>query len=1616
MVRTEKPVSITRIRSIGLGAFALTVLVTVGLSQSMGQEEPVRPQRPRTLLKLAIDANKRGDYETAARLYTQATAGKTELDSTQQADLEKLIEQNNTAMQSRKDGQAQLRRAEELLRQGNAPEAAGLLKAVNANQYLSVADRTTLGNLQERLRSTNKGAVASARAAQPMPPPKDGRSLLASGRTALQAGDLDNAEEFARQAKKLGGGLASWLQPWSDNPDKLLRDIQTARAKQQPSRIVSPSSPGDIKPVDYVTESKDSSPFGAVKRLFGTKKENPPPAPVIPEQVVSGPDMPGKPTPPVNPPAGGPPSDPGGSTPAARNGQARALVEQGYRALEANDVETARRFAIQARELRADLAWWERNPEKLLAEIDKHGGKIKTASPTAETSSVKSDPRSQVRQARALLSRENYDEAEKLCARAAAAKDVRWGLFEDSPEKLRIEIASARKKRDREESAKLLVDARKLFTSGRLEEAKKLAHRSQQLHGPTYSIWELGDRPTKLLADIDRAEVALRRSKGGAEKSPANAAQAAAHVKTLLAQARDLQRQGFLVEARQKVMQAQQLGVPPTSDADNPALVLASLAAACDQRVGNLVQRAVECAGNTNDPDRFRKAEADLAAARQLAGAFGQDPGRIEQKAGWLRQIQGNPSDIMQTGTQGANLQRSVGLDKLDKARLELKAGNTPVARKLAEEAFQGSYGLQDEALKMLRSIDAEEQNQTILAANRNAEAGLEAYRRRDFRLAAGILKNVDIRLLEPQHAGRIREIMATREMQPDNPPANEHRILRPTSLAQESTKSAPGRATVTDDPSAPKIPAGDEGLGNRFLAMEEIQFQALREKGLAAQRTAMDRVRAGDTEGAMQALQDHLDQLSKAQLDPERIALLRKSVDSRLQQYRTLQAQRSLENEEKQLWNISTHNEGARTRGIQKQQDEVAEQMRLYRSFLKEGKTKEALAAARRAKDLDPDLLAADAAIYTAKIQVEQEKQNRIKQVNGERFIRETNSDMGPHVHMDSPLKLNKDRTELAAKRGAYGSGYSAYRDGPAEQVIRSKLSTPISVNFKDTRLGDALETLSASANVNIVPDSAALQDAGINLDQKLDLKVDNISLKSALNLLLGKLHLTHVIKDQVLSITTEERGKGDTKVVTYSVADLVVPVLDYPVPPEYDTRAQLARHIASQSGVQNQGVSPFTGPNSMAGGQTISSPGSGHSGPHGQTFASNGQNANITRSGSNTIHDQLIDLITRSVYPGTWEGLGGKGTIQFFPLGMALVINQTQEVQEEVSALLAALRRLQDLEVAIEVKVVTVSEQFFERIGLDFDLNVRTNNGRFEEQLLTQNFQPTGRINSFAPNGFVSGLTPAGTFTPDLGIPIKATSFEFSVPPFGGFPGTLGGDGGLALGLAFLSDIQVFMFMEAAQGDRRFNVMQAPKITAFNGETASLTVGDQQFFLLGVNLLQTTSGNTFFVPQNTNLNTNTVSVSVTPVVSADRRFVRLALSQTLQTLSGQTPLVPIQIPVPQTFFGPGGAQAGGPNPEVIFQMFFQQPAFNTISITTTVNVPDGGTVLLGGLKTLSEGRNEFGPPILSKIPYISRLFRNVAWGREASSLLMMVTPRIIINEEEERIFLGLEPRIPRQ
>ncbi len=1736
-------------RALATWGVVLAVVWLVGLPASFGQG-PMPPQRPRTLIQEGITLNTRGDYYGAAQKYTEAQALQKFLNPREIQNLQELIQQNNQALQLRRDAHAQLLRAEQLLQQGKKTEAGNLLNAVILNQYGDPADRERANYLMQQVQQVqiNSQTVQSGTKHRAV-------GLLEQGRKTYEQGDLQQAEMLAHEAEKAGTWFFWTGNPWKrwpDTPKKLLQDIRWTREhngilkiesnlppnikgpspsifrglfrkdnppiQEQPlpsgpggtpaeGPILNPPPPGNssssAQPKDK-QGSQGTSPLQAVKNMFswsgGGSGKEPAKTPAADNQSKLG-NRPGNPQAQAVPL---PPSNPPAANPIDNKQKARDLIRQGYQALQANDYDKAQQLAYQAKELRPDLSWWELNPDRLLSDIQRRfpasaNGSANvnanvnansdpsqvvqttakstlpaneppktSAAPTVEPS--KTDPRALLARGRSLFAQNKLEEAEKLCANSAAVPGTHWGLFEDSPEKLRVDIQKARSRRDRDESVRLLTEGRKLFAQGRYQEAKNLAWRAQQLHGP-YSIWDLGDRPQKLLAEVDRAE--NNPNKGNpvktteprpADTTPKNPAgqvagnnpsarvspngeppagvapadnEARNRAGVLLVEARDLQKKNMLIEAWQRALAARQAGARFGPHEDSPDLAIRDLAAQCNRQVEFLMQRAVDVAGASgNDPAQFQRAEADLTTARSLAAAFGQDVTRIDQHSGWLRRVQArhgeaataavgnppapgignppavgigeppplgpNPGPVAEApGSAGADAQ--LGRDKLNSAFLELKAGNTRMARRLVEEVFDAKYGVQQDAAALLRSIDAEEDNQLILANQRNADAGLQAYMRRDYRTARSILASVDVRLLSPQLQNSLREVAASSEMQPQEQSLPDGRGSDvQVAGSPAGPGAAPGRAQAGD------LPPGDRpgDLIEDYQAMEEIQFQKLRSQWLEVQAKARDMFGAGKTVQAVELLKDFSDELGRAPLEPNRVDLIRRQIDNRMQQYKTLQAQKVIQGQ--QDIQLAGWDEGKHQASIQKTQEEVVKLMKQYRTFMKEGKPKEALACARKAKELDPDNVAAGSGEYIASIRINQEEWDRNKDKNADYFRRALSNDQGDFVDVNDPVAFDRNRLDNSKRRAPGGPIWPKTHD-PTERAIESKLGTAISLNFKETPLKQVIFDLNTLSGVNIVPDEVALHEASVSLEQPLSLTVENISLKSALNLLLRQVHLTYIVKDQVLLITTEANAKGKCIPVTYAIADLVVPVGDNPLPESSDLTTILEKQMNGNN-MAGMGLGLVPGPYALQRGQEVSSGVGGQTQP-GMAVANNGQR----RFYGQTIEALLIDLIQKTIAPDSWNSVGGLGSIQYFPLGMALIVNQTQDVQGEVYDLLQALRKLQDLEVTIEMRLVSVSEAFFERIGVDFDINIPTrNSAAVQNQLLTSQFSPFGTINRFLPPKMVSGMTPASVFTPDLGIPINATSYGMSIPPFGGYPGTLNGDGGLALGLAFLSDIQVFMLMEAAQGDRRINVMQAPKITVFNGQTAFIQVNDQQFFLLGVQFFPTPFGNIIFNPQQTPIPLG-VSLQVTPVVSADRRFVRVNLTPQMTNLSStNVPLIPLQLPIPTTVLGPGAATTTGP-PEALFQMFMQQPTFTNISLSTTVNVPDGGTVLLGGLKTLSEGRLEHGPPILSKIPYLNRLFKNVAYGKEAQSLMIMVTPRIIINEEEEDAFIGSVPPVPR-
>ncbi|MFL5342468.1 MAG: hypothetical protein ACJ8F7_20170, partial [Gemmataceae bacterium] len=1210
------------------------------------------------------------------------------------------------------------------------------------------------------------------------------------------------------------------------------------------------------------------------------------------------------------------------------------------------------------------------------------------------------------------------------------------------------------------------------------------AHKAQRLHGP-YSMWDMGDRPEKILAEVDAAKLRSRKSAippnptatVNANKPAAPTTPVAPTVPTvtptvpvvsrpemptlspvvpvvapvamtparqqalaLMVEVRMLEKADRLVEAKAKAIAAQALHADYAPGDDLPETAIMDLDQKGVAKINSWVAKATQECGPTPSAAAFSQAQATLTIAKQFAQGMGLATFAIDEKVQWLATAaSGQPSKPMMVARPAAD-SKAQGSEMLTKANLELRNGQCEAARKIAEEVFSGPYGLQSEAMALLRNIEVEERNQKIVAANRAYDAACNAFNTGDYNQAVAVFLQIDGSLLTSDKRSMMKDKMnqagglaqAPRLKGMPEMPKVETAQFKPVTPANVQVVSLPGAPVpggelpgsvrISDQPNVPTGPGlptlptpgasapaptqqSGPGYAAQMKALQQVEFQKQRAEALKTMSEAQKRFQKGETDAAIQMLNEQLAKLKDAQLDPVELALLVRPMESRLQTFKTLKAQRDSEttlamrksNADRQ------HAEVALERDSKSKQ--CAELMQQFHKLYGDGKFDDAMLLALKAQELDPDSDGPRMAVEMAKIAKRVKTAENLKNAKEQLVLDGLNDtdDQGKALTNKNPIDIDVERLKVANAREREFRTLGTHARTEREKTIERQLSTPITFDFAGTPLRQVLNDLRSFTKLNVVPQLDALKDDGVSMDLPITLKVEAIPLKSALSLLLRQVKLTYVIADDVLQVTTEKAAKGRQVQKVYSVADLVIPIDDFAVPNAANLMTVLERN--SNPAGRLSGM-PAAG-SSMNGGQATNN--SLSTVPGGAASAVN-QLGGGTTTGANTtfakktIEDVLIKLVTNTVQPQSWAEVGGSGTIDYFPIGMALVINQTPDIQEQVAELLASLRRLQDMEVSVEVRIVTVSESFFERIGLDFSMNIKTDHytTTYEPQITSQQFKPAGYINDFSPHGFVSGITPAGNFTSDLDIPVKSTSFNRAIPPFG-YPNSPGNNGGLSLGLAFLNDIQVFMFMEAAQGDNRTNVMQAPKLTLFNGQTATALISDFQFFVTDVAVVSV-NGQLVFVPNNTPFPVGptqtggTINLAVNAVVTADRRFVRMNFGNfQMQSLASATvPLFPVTTFITPTF---EGGFTGQPIP---FTQFIQQPKFASVNITTTVMVPDGGTVLMGGLKTLSEGRTEAGPPVLSKIPYVNRLFKNTGYGREAQSMMIMVTPRIIINAEE--------------
>ncbi len=336
----------------------------------------------------------------------------------------------------------------------------------------------------------------------------------------------------------------------------------------------------------------------------------------------------------------------------------------------------------------------------------------------------------------------------------------------------------------------------------------------------------------------------------------------------------------------------------------------------------------------------------------------------------------------------------------------------------------------------------------------------------------------------------------------------------------------------------------------------------------------------------------------------------------------------------------------------------------------------------------------------------------------------------------------------------------------------------------------------------------------------------------------------------------------------------------------------------------------------------------------------------------------EKLITLIEDTVAPTTWSSAGGKGSIKFFPLGNALVVQQTKDVHEQIAGLLANLRKTQEVQVAIEMRVLTVPENFAVR----FDL----------------------------PESKLAVLTTIAASAGNLTLPVCGIANI-------GFALTTDMTGG-----SLLNQNQARMFLEAARADDRTQILANPNITVLNGATASASLNKYKFFNTGMTPIQN-GAQVSFMPQNNPYPVG-INMQVTPVVSADRRSVRMNLTHNIvNLLSTDVKTIPMEIPFP---LEPGSdSDKGRP---AVMKAWLQQPEFEQISLSTSAMIPDGSTLVLGGQKTMVQIRTESEPSMFRDLPWVGWLFeREPTYSREMRRVIIMVTPRIITCKDHLHAFI---------
>lgn len=354
-----------------------------------------------------------------------------------------------------------------------------------------------------------------------------------------------------------------------------------------------------------------------------------------------------------------------------------------------------------------------------------------------------------------------------------------------------------------------------------------------------------------------------------------------------------------------------------------------------------------------------------------------------------------------------------------------------------------------------------------------------------------------------------------------------------------------------------------------------------------------------------------------------------------------------------------------------------------------------------------------------------------------------------------------------------------------------------------------------------------------------------------------------------------------------------------------------------------------------------------------------------------------ELADLVTAlkdASDPKYWETEGV--AIQPEDSGI-LSVKASPEMIARIESLLTDMRRNQTPIVTVDSKFLTVSRNFLQEIGIDFrGLGGSGNKG----QVVSLDDTTNGLVSN-SSQGLDNGGTGdpaanplAGYYYNDGGDgDVRARTENYFTSDLGR---VLSPTGGLTAGWTLIDDSQLNMILKAVEKRQDGEVVNSQILSVVNKGRGHVAVINQTTYVRDFDVEVAQAA--FIADPKVDVVQDGIVLDVQPTILNDRKYIILNLSPTVAEL---------QRPIP-TFTT---SLAGSTLPVTL-----QLPNLTVTNFATTVKVPDGGTVLLGGLRQVLNKERRAEIPVLARLPLIGMLFKQEGTADESRSLMVMVNARI--------------------